>query len=333
MTARQGCRGRDGDGPRVTPVDARSRDAAQRNLPMLPLGRRLDLTGRGTTFLREVPGPSGAPPVVLIHGWTASGGLNWLTAFGPLASRYRVVAPDLRGHGRGLRSRRRFRLADCADDVAALIEHLDLGPAIAVGYSMGGPVAQLLWKRHPDLVRGLVMCATSYRFVPGVRERLVFGTAMAAAAGTTRAGQVLARAPLAPIAQRLAGEGGARPESLRDWASAEMRRHDPRAVLEAGQAIAAYDASDWIREVDVPTSALVTVRDRAVPAMEQLKLAMAVPDTEVHRIDDGHLACARRSFGWTLRRAVDGVDARARRSVGRSSVRLAEPARSEAGIG
>src|SRR5690349_23831945 len=49
----------------------------------------------------------------------------------------------------------RVRLADCADDAAALLETLGTGPVIAVGYSLGGPVAQLLWKRHPDLVSGL----------------------------------------------------------------------------------------------------------------------------------------------------------------------------------
>jgi 3-oxoadipate enol-lactonase len=289
-------------------------NATARTLPMLPLGRRIELDGRGTTFLRQVPGARGAPTVVLLHGWTASGGLNWLTAFGPLGGRYSVLAPDLRGHGRGLRSRRRFTLSDCADDVAAMVDDLGVGPVIAVGYSMGGPVAQLLWRRHPELVRGLVMCATSYRFVQGTYGRVMFGSAMAAAAGTTRAGQVIARLPLAPVAQRLAGESGARPDSLRAWASAEMRRHDPRVVLEAGQAIASYDASRWIRRVDIPTSVVVTVKDRAVPAMEQLKLAMAVSDSEVHRFDDGHFACARRSFGSVLRRAVDSVDRRSRRT-------------------
>ena len=53
-----------------------------------------------------------------------------------------------------------MRLADCADDMAALIDELGTGPVIAVGYSMGGPIAQLLWKRHPEKVAGLVLCAT-----------------------------------------------------------------------------------------------------------------------------------------------------------------------------
>jgi pimeloyl-ACP methyl ester carboxylesterase len=277
---------------------------------MLPHGRRVDLTGRGTTFVREVPGPPGAAPVLLLHGWIASGGLNWFTTFGSLANRYAVLAPDLRGHGRGIRSGRRFRLADCADDVAALLERLETPPVIAVGYSMGGPVAQLLWKRHPHLVRGLVMCATSYRFVPGVRERLVFTSAMAAAAGSTRAGQVLARAPLAPLAQLVPAAPGARPETIRAWAATEVRRHDLRSVLEAGQAIGSYDAGRWIRRIDVPTSVVVTTKDRAVPPIEQLKLANAIPDADVHRIDDGHIACARPPFARVLRGAVDSVAAR-----------------------
>src|SRR5688572_33236141 len=90
--------------------------------PPLPLGRRLELPGRGTTFVREVPGPPGAPTVLLLHGWMASGGLNWFQTFAGLGERYRVLAIDHRGHGRGIRSRKRFTLADCADDPAAVLD-------------------------------------------------------------------------------------------------------------------------------------------------------------------------------------------------------------------
>ena len=86
----------------------------------LPVGRRISLPGRGTTFVREVAGPEGAPTVLLLHGWLASGGLNWFPAFEPLGRHYRVLAIDHRGHGRGIRSHRRFTLAACADDAAAL---------------------------------------------------------------------------------------------------------------------------------------------------------------------------------------------------------------------
>lgn len=276
--------------------------------PPLPLGQRIELPGRGTTFVRCVQGPPGAPTVVLLHGWIASGGLNWFTTFGPLSERFTVVAPDLRGHGRGIRSRRRFRLSDCADDVASLIDHLGTGPVIAVGYSMGGPVAQLLWRRHPEVVAGLVFCATSDRFVVGARERLIFGTMMASAAGTTRTGQWLTRRPAPPA--RLATidtAAAARPSNLRAWAAGEMRRHDLVKLMEAGQAIGSYSARRWIGEIDVPTTVLVTTRDRAVRPEAQLRLANAITGAEVHEIDDGHVVCAKREFGPALVRAVQSV--------------------------
>jgi pimeloyl-ACP methyl ester carboxylesterase len=280
--------------------------------PPLPRGERIELPGRGTTFARVVDGPPGAPTVVLLHGWIASGGLNWFTAFAPLSQRYRVIAPDLRGHGRGIRSRRRFRLADCADDVAALLDHLGAEPAIVVGYSMGGPVAQLLWRRHPEHVAGLVLCATAYRFVRGGRERLVFGTMMATAIGTTRTGQLIGRASSASMRRWMNPAPTARPTSLRAWAAGEMRRHDTVKVMEAGQAIGSYDARRWIGEIDVPTTVLLTERDRAIDPREQLKMAAAIPGAVVQAIDDGHIACAKREFGPALVRAVDSVQARRR---------------------
>lgn len=275
------------------------------------MGRRVELPGRGTTFVREVAGPTAdAPTVVLLHGLTASGGLNWFQAFGPLSQRYRVLAVDHRGHGRGLRTRRRFTLADCADDVAALMDVEGIDPAIVVGYSMGGPIAQLLWKRHPGTVRGLVLCATSDRFVPGRREQLVFVTAMGALAGTTRAGDLVTRVPIGWVQNRIPVGVRARPESFRRWARAEMQRHDWRMVAEAAGAIGTYDASRWIGDVDVPTAVLVTTEDRAVAPTEQARLALRIPTATLHKLRDGHVACARPRFGRVLTEVVDEVVAR-----------------------
>jgi 3-oxoadipate enol-lactonase len=275
--------------------------------PPIPLGRRVELPGRGTTFVREVAGPLGAPTILLLHGLMASGGLNWFQAFAPLSRHFRVVALDHRGHGRGLRSWRRFRLADCADDAAALLEVLGIDQAIAVGYSMGGPIAQLLWHRHPERVAGLVFCATSNRFVPGVRERLAIGTAVSAAAGSTRVGQLVTRIPLAPLQRQIPAAVRARPDSLRAWASAEMRRHDPRMVTEALGAVCTFDSGSWLHPVDVPTALVVTCRDRAVPAQEQLRLLLAIPGAEVHQFDEGHTWCAKPSFGPALARVCQRI--------------------------
>ncbi len=295
----------------ATTASAEERDVrGDPGLPDLPLGRRVELPGRGTTFVREVTGPPGAPTVVLLHGLTASGGLNWFQAFAALGKRYRVLAIDHRGHGRGLRTRRRFTLADCADDVAALMEVEDVGPAIVVGYSMGGPIAQLLWRRHPERVAGLVLCATSDRFVPGRREQLVFVTAMGAIAGTTRLGDMVTRVPIGWVQSRAAGGLRTRPETFRRWARAEMGRHDWRMVAEATAAIGNYNASRWIGEIDVPTAVLVTTQDKAVAPIDQARLALRITTATMHKVDDGHIVCAKPSFGRVLRGVVDSVAAR-----------------------
>src|SRR6476660_2487253 len=111
--------------------------------PAVPLGRRVELAGRGTTFVREVTGPKDAPTLLLLHGYVASAGLNWFRAFAALGEDFRVIAPGARGHARGLRSCRHMRLADCADDMAALIDTMDTGPVIAVGYSLACRIAQV----------------------------------------------------------------------------------------------------------------------------------------------------------------------------------------------
>src|SRR3954451_7543731 len=101
----------------------------------MPNGRHVELPGRGTTFLREA-GPADAPTILLLHGWTANADLNWRSAYPALTERYHVIAPDHRGHARGVRDPERFRLEACADDAGALLETLGVAHATVVGYSM-----------------------------------------------------------------------------------------------------------------------------------------------------------------------------------------------------
>jgi 3-oxoadipate enol-lactonase len=268
----------------------------------------MHLPGRGTTFVRRLEGPPDAPTLVLLHGWTASADLNWFTCYEPLAEHYRVIALDHRGHGRGIRSRKTFRLEDCADDAVAVCDVLGIDRFIPVGYSMGGPIAQLIWKRHRQRTAGLVLCATSSYFSTSREERLSF-LGLSGLAAMARLTPLQARQWLTDqfYLQR-------KTDQWEPWALHEAARHDWRAVLEAGRAIGNFSSREWIGDIDVPTSTLITMRDRVVPVRRQIRLFEAIPDAEAFRVDADHDAVVAnaKQFVPTLLRACRSVVERAR---------------------
>ena len=139
------------------------------------LGPRANLAlPRGASLAyRESLGASGNPPLVLLHGLGITADLNWSPAYAELCQRFRVVAPDLPGHGRGIRPWPTFSLEKCADHMVALADWLGIDKFIACGYSMGSLVAQLIWRRHPHRVSALVLGATSRNFLGSPTERLI----------------------------------------------------------------------------------------------------------------------------------------------------------------
>ena len=290
------------------------RDSEENPSIQLPPGQRIDLPGRGRTFFREVAGPPGAPVVLLLHGWFASGGLNWGATFESLSQHFRIIAPDQRGHGRGIRGWSPFRLEDCADDAAALLDALEIDSAIAVGYSMGGPVAQLLWQRHPAKVAGLVLCATSGEPVSaGLVGRAAFTSLLSVFAGGARLGQFATCIPVTIAGTLMRPFERKEPPLDVYFALGEMSRHDIRMLFEAGVALGRYRANDWIREIDVPTSIVVTTEDRAVIPEGQMLQALEIRDVRIFCIDDGHTAITDPIFAEQLRRASLDV---AERTVG-----------------
>jgi 3-oxoadipate enol-lactonase len=254
----------------------------------LPNGQPLLLPGRGRTWIYDSgPRPSTHPPVLLLHGWMSTAALNFYRCFAALAARGRVVALDHRGHGRGLRSRRPFRLEDCADDAAAVVARLGLGPCTVVGYSMGGPVAALVWHRHPEVVDGLVLAATAASFPSARFDGAVGGLSVGAAASLSLLPSSLRRYSMGYAAGRWSAASGAEA-----WVAAEWRRHDPVALVQAGVALARYDATAWIGTVDAPTSVMVTERDVTVAPARQKFLADAIPGARTFRVDGDHRAVA-----------------------------------------
>ncbi|HEY2271435.1 MAG TPA: alpha/beta hydrolase, partial [Jatrophihabitantaceae bacterium] len=141
----------------------------------LPPGHMVDLSGRGTTFVTDSGAPRGdrpeAPPVFLLHALACTGVLTWYPSLPALSKRYRTITFDQRWHGRGIRSPH-FDLDDLADDVVAVADACSVDRFVVAGYSMGSLVAQLVARRHPDRVAGLVLGASTMRFRRGAAEPL-----------------------------------------------------------------------------------------------------------------------------------------------------------------
>jgi len=274
--------------------------------PELPPATPVELAGLGEVDVREVPGPEGAPAVILIHGWTASADINFFTCYRALGEHVRVIAFDQRGHGSGLRTRRVVRLEDCADDVARVADALGIDAFIPVGYSMGGTIAQLTWRRHRDRVDGLVLAATAPHFAERRDERLSFLGLTGLAA--------LARVTPTQARDRISDQVYLRrkTETWGPWAVAQAARHDWRMVLEAGRALGNFSSTDWLGEIDVPTSVVVTMRDPVVPLRRQVRLFDEIPGAEAFRVDGEHDAVVANAdrFVPTLIRAIGSVTSR-----------------------
>ena len=102
-------------------------------------------------------------PVLLLHGGFQAGPL-WSAVVPRLASRFHVVVPDARRHGRSTKSDGKLTYERLADDVATLIAALELERPLVVGWSDGGQVALELEIRHPGTARGLVIGGTMLDF-------------------------------------------------------------------------------------------------------------------------------------------------------------------------
>ncbi len=299
----------------MTTARAMSRTAVRKAVPLpstqIPEGRVVELPGRGATYVTDTPGPPGAPTLLLLHAVGCTGLLTWFPAIPELKKKYRVVTLDQRWHGQGIMSED-FSLHDCADDVAALVETLDLTKVIVAGYSMGSIIAQRTWRQHPEVVSGLVLGATTDRFRGSPTEVLFFqamGLSMGALRGLSRSRTATA-----------AAHGAARmldidnPADLHDWALAEFRKTSPWAVAQAVAALGRHHSRPWLRRIDVPTSVVVMKRDRVIPPERQRALAARIPAATTHEADTGHAGCvlSAEAFVPVLLEACASVAARVR---------------------
>src|SRR5215472_6786808 len=133
---------------------------------------RFEHGGIGLAYDDIRPSAGEAGTILLVHGFAASRDetwrrLGWLTSFERKS--WRAIAPDLRGHGESDKPHEAaaYARAELAGDLVALLDHLGVGRADVLGYSMGAHLALGLALRHPDRIDRLILGGVGGRVIDG----------------------------------------------------------------------------------------------------------------------------------------------------------------------
>lgn len=235
----------------------------------------------GTTLHYDERGGGDGAPIVLLHG-LGSSSADWAFQLPVLALGHRVLAVDLRGHGRSSRPRGRLTIEAMANDVAVLLAALGVPPAHVVGLSLGGCVALTLALDHPKYVRSLTLVNTFACLTPdGARGLLRMLTRLA----------LLACAPMRVVAAHVAGGLFPRPDQQALYrAAVASLKSTPRATYWSTiRAVLGFDARCRLAEVRCPTLVVAGDRDTTVPFAAKTQLQQGIAGAELLVVSDsGH---------------------------------------------
>ena len=227
-------------------------------------------------------GPRAAQPIVFINSLGTDFRI-WDEVAEPLTENGRVIRYDKRGHGLSELSAGPAVMADYATDLAALLDGLEAPAAIVVGLSIGGMIAQELYRLRPDLVAALVLCDTAHRI--GTLEF------WAARIGAVEAGglESIADGVMERWFTRSFREN--RPAQLAGW-RAMMTRTPQAGYLTACGALRNADLTDAARLIRVPTLCVVGEEDGSTPVALVRELSNLIPGAKFEIIAGaGHIPC------------------------------------------
>ncbi|MDE2197673.1 MAG: 3-oxoadipate enol-lactonase [Rhodospirillales bacterium] len=218
----------------------------------------------------QIDGPPGAPPLLLLHSLGTSLHV-WDPQAEALSARFRVIRPDVRGHGLTTPTPGPYAIEALARDALAVLDALGIASAHVGGLSIGGLLAQSLAAQAPARVRSLILCDTAMALPPpeGWHQRaaIVRAQGMAAIADAVMARWVTPGFIDAPPARGL---------------RAMLLRTDPEGYAGAAEAIAAADLTAATSRLCLPTLVLVGDQDLATPLASAEAMAAAIPGARLH---------------------------------------------------
>lgn len=200
-------------------------------------------------------------PVLLVHG-LGSSTRDWEYQIPELARHYRVIALDVRGHGRSDKPRERYSIRGFAEDVAALIEYLQLPQVHLVGISMGGMIGFQLGVDHPELLKSLCI-VNSGPEVKAKRPRDYIEIAKRWSLSRLLSLDTIAKA-LGKLLFPKPEQAELRQKILQRWP-----QNDKRAYLASLDAIIGWGVRERLARISCPTLVITADRDYTPVAQKQ----------------------------------------------------------------
>jgi len=227
------------------------------------------------------------PVVVLLHGFPLNR-KTWSAQETSVGSMYRVIAPDLRGHGDSAAPEGVFTMDAMAADVIELLDALQITePVVLGGLSMGGYVALALWAHYPQRFRALMLMDTraAADTPEAARNREELARTVESTGSTKHVVDAM-------IPKLFSEETLTRRPTLIPRVRAAMEHNSARGVAGALRGMAQRpDRTAVLPTITVPTLVLVGAHDVITPPEESRKLAAAVPGAQLVVIPAaGHLA-------------------------------------------
>jgi pimeloyl-[acyl-carrier protein] methyl ester esterase len=218
-------------------------------------------------------------PLVLIHGWGLHGGV-WQDVTTHLARTWRVICPDLPGHGSS-------PSPSTPIDLDALTESVAFNSprrATYIGWSLGGMIAIDLARRHPRRVASLVLVATTPRFVIDAGWRAAVDPSVLDEFGAGLAADYR-RTVRDFLALQVRGDSHA-VELLRTLRERVFERGEPDAAVLAQclEVLRTTDLRSSLHSIEAPTLVIAGQHDRLCPAAASRYLAARIPDSRLHVI-------------------------------------------------
>ena len=225
------------------------------------------LTANTLAMHVQVDGPAQAPPLLLLHSLGTSLHV-WDATARALAGPFRVIRPDLRGHGLTQVTPGPYSIPGMAADVLALLDTMGVDQLHVAGLSIGGLIAQSIAHQAPGRVSSLILCDTALAIPPPQpwrdRAALVRTQGMGAVVDTVMARWVTPSFMDAPAALGL---------------RAMLLRTDSEGYASAAEAIAEADFTEATAALQVPTLVLVGEHDESTPISSAQALADALRGT------------------------------------------------------